>query len=113
MSTPFNFGTSWMHPTSMHSDTDDGVDEMNENNDDDEFTDSDDVLQENSIKLHQDLEDDNDQVENVHANNEYVKPIDSHPDEFEDDDWVNSTRVEHISSKFSRLITPPSTDDLG
>ena len=27
----------------------------------------------------QDLEDDTDQVENVQANNEYVKPVDQHP----------------------------------
>ena len=31
-------------------------------------------------------------------NNEYVKPIDSHSDEMEDNDWVNATHVKHITS---------------
>ena len=61
---------------------------------------SDDVLQEDSMQVAtQDL--DTDQVENVQANNEYLEPIDSHPDKLEDDDWVNSTHVEHITSKFN------------
>ena len=59
----------------------------------------------------QDLEDDTDHVEDVQAN-KYVEPIDPHPDEFEDDDWINSIRVGHISSKFNRLTTPTVTDDL-
>ena len=35
-----------------------------------------------------------------------------HLDEFEDVDWVNSTRVKHISFEFNRLTAPTATDDL-
>ena len=47
----------------------------------------------------QDLEYDTDQNEGVQANNGYVEPIDSHLDKMEDDDWVNVTCVEHITSR--------------
>ena len=76
-----------------------GDDAVQENNDD--------VLQQNNMQVAaQDLEDDTNKVEDVHANNEYVEPIVSHPDEFGDDDWENSTRVEHITSEFNRSTTP-------
>jgi len=45
----------------------------------------------------QNLEYDIDQNESMQANNKYVEPIDPHSDEIEDDDWVNATRVEHIT----------------
>ena len=48
----------------------------------------------------------------MQANNEYVEHINLYPDEFENDDWVNSTRVEHISFEFNRLTSPTTTDDL-
>ena len=44
MSTLFNIGTSLMHPTTMHNETAESDDEMQENSDDDEFEESDDVL---------------------------------------------------------------------
>jgi len=57
------------------------------------------VLQENSMQVVvQDLEDNTNQVEDMHANNEYVESEDPHSNESEDDDWVNSTRVENITS---------------
>ena len=59
-----------------------------------------------------DLEDDTDQVKDVQANNEYVELEDLHPNEFEDDDWVNSTRVENITSEFNKPTTPTATEDL-
>ena len=63
---------------------------------------SDDVLQEDRMQVAtQDLEYDTNHVENVQANNEYVEPIDSHPDKLKDDDWANLTHVEHITSKFN------------
>ena len=111
MSTPFNVGTSRMHPTRMHNDTDGGDDEVQENSDEDESEQSDDVLQENSMQVaKQDL--DTDQVENVHDNNEYVELTDPHFDKFEDDDWVTSTRVEHITYEFNRSKASTDTDDL-
>jgi len=60
----------------------------------------------------QDLEYDTDPVEDVHANYEYIDPIDLHPDELEDDEWVNSTCIEHITSEFNRSSTPIGTEDL-
>ena len=48
----------------------------------------------------------------MQANNEYVEPIDLHPDELEGDDWVNSTCVEHITSEFNRSSIPTGTGDL-
>ena len=35
-----------------------------------------------------------------------------YPNEFEDDDWVNLTRVEHMTSEFNRSTTPTATGDL-
>jgi len=55
---------------------------------------------------------DTDQVENVQANNEYVELTDPHFDKFEDDDWVTSTRVEHITYEFNRSKASTDTDDL-
>jgi len=76
-----------MHPTQMHSDTDEGVDAVQENSDYNESEECDDVLQEDSMQnAAQDLKDDTDQVENCQANNEYAELIDPHPDEFEDAD---------------------------
>jgi len=54
-----------------------------------------------ACKLQRKIVDDTNHVENAQANNEYVEAIDSHPDKLEDDDWVNSTHVEHITSKFN------------
>ena len=42
-----------------------------------------------AYKSVQDLEYDTDQVKDVQANNEYVKPIDQHPDVLKDDDFGN------------------------
>jgi len=92
-----------MHPTSMHNDTDEG-DEVRENSGNDEFEESDDMLQEDNMQVAaQDLEDDTDQVKNVQANNEYVELIDLHPDEFDNTNRINLTCVERISSEFNRL----------
>ena len=82
------------------TDTDKGDDEVYENSDHDEAEKSDDVLQKDNMQVAvQDLKDDTDQVEDVQANNEYVEHIDPHFDEFEDDDRVNLTHVEHITSQ--------------
>ena len=48
----------------------------------------------------------------MNANNESAEPIDPHPDEFEDDNWVNSTYVENITSEFNKSTTPTITEDL-
>jgi len=48
----------------------------------------------------------------VQANNEYIEPINPHPDEFENADLINSTCVEYMSSDSNRLTTPNATDDL-
>jgi len=75
---------------------------VQENSEEDESEESDDVLQEDRMQVAtQDLEYDTNHVENVQANNEYVEPIDSHPDKLKDDDWANLTHVEHITSKFN------------
>ena len=60
----------------------------------------------------QNLEYNTDQAENVHANNEYVELIDSHPDEFVDYDWVNLTHIEYITLEFNRFTTPAVIEDL-
>ena len=39
----------------------------------------------------QGVKNDTKQVEDVYANNKYVKSEDPHPDELEDDGWINST----------------------
>ena len=48
----------------------------------------------------------------MHANNEYVEPINLHPDEFEDDDLIYLIRFGNITSEFNRSITPTATEDL-
>jgi len=48
----------------------------------------------------------------VQANNEYVEPINLHPDEFEDDDLIYLIRFGNITSEFNRSITPTATEDL-
>ena len=45
-------------------------------------------------------------------NNKYIEPTDPHLEELEDDNWVNLTHVEHITSEFNRSITPIGTEDL-
>ena len=60
----------------------------------------------------QDDENDTKWVENAYANNECIKPEDSHPDKFQDDGWVNSTYVENITSEFNRFTTPTTAEDL-
>ena len=93
-----------MHPTKVQNDIDDGDDEVQKNSDDYESEESDNVLREDSMQLAlQDLDYDNDEGGVVQANNEYVEPIDPHPDKLEGDDWVNSACVEHITSEFSRF----------
>ena len=52
----------------------------------------------------QDLEDETNQIEDVHANNNYIEPKNSHPDEFEDDDWVNSTYMENMRVTRLRML---------
>jgi len=44
MSTLFNVEAFWMHLTLIYNDIDEGEDEVWENNDDDEYRESDDVL---------------------------------------------------------------------
>jgi len=84
-----------------------------ENNDDDDPDASEDVPQENSMLFAaQGLEDDDDHVDEGYTNNEYVKPEDPNPNEFEDDAWVNSTYVENITAEFNRYTTPTATEDL-
>ena len=78
---------------------------MQENSDEDESNESDDLLQENNMQVAaQDLEDDTYRGEDVHANNKYVESIDFHHGEFEDDDWVNPTNVEHITFEFNMSL---------
>ena len=60
----------------------------------------------------QDREDDIKQVEDVQANNEYIKPKDLNTAEFEDDGWVNSTYVENITSEFNKSIILTTIEDL-
>ena len=100
-----------MHPTPMHNDTNEDDDEVQVDSDDDEPKESDDALWEDIMQVaRQYLEDNTEHVEDVQVNNEYVKHIDPHPDESEDDDWVNLTRVKHISSEM--LTSPTTIDDL-
>ena len=62
-SAPFYVGTSLMHLTPMHNDTDEGNDAVQENGDDDDSGEGDYVLQKNSMQVvAHDLEDDIDQV---------------------------------------------------
>jgi len=110
----FNIGTSMMHPTLMHNDSDDGDNIVQENNDADDDSDgSDNVLKENSMQVAaQGVEDDIKQVEDAYANNEYAEPKDPHPSDFEDDGWVNSTYMKNITAEFNRFTIPTATDDL-
>ena len=71
------------------------------------------MLQENNMQVAaQDLEDETDQVEDGYANNEYVESKDSHPDEFEDDSWVNQTYVKNITSELNKSTVPTSIENL-
>ena len=60
----------------------------------------------------QGVEDDTEQVEDVYANNEYVQPKALHPDESEDDCWVNLIYVENIITEFNRSTASIATEDL-
>jgi len=65
-----------MHPTSMHNDTDDGDNVVQENNDDDDDSyEGDNVLKENNMQVAaQCVEDDTEQAKDAYANNEYIEP---------------------------------------
>jgi len=47
--------------------------------------------------------DDTKWVESENVNNEYVEIEDPHPDEFQDDGWVDSTYVKNITAEFNML----------
>jgi len=109
-----NIGPSLMHLTSMHKDSDVGDNQVQENNDaDDDFDVSDNILQDNIMQVAvQDVKDDTERVENAYTNSEYVMLEDPHPDEFQDNGWVNSTYVENITAEFNRCTTPIASEDL-
>jgi len=102
-----------MHPIPMDNDTDEGDNAVQENSVDDDSDKDDNVQQENSMQVAaHDFEDDTDQVEDGYTNNEYVEPKNPHPDEFENDSWVNLTYVKNITSKFNRSTVHTAIEDL-
>ena len=102
---PFNIGCSnvvpfMIPPVLLHNESD---------NDD---TDVEIAVQENSMHVAEGDENGTDCVDSAYANNEYVEIQDPYPDEFEGEDWVNMTVVENITAEHTRCAPGNATDDL-
>ena len=85
---------------------------MHKESDDNNSDEDDNVVQENSMQVSAEGDENNTKwVDGAYANNEYVGLENSYPDEFQDKDWVDMIIVENITGEHNKSALPTTTDD--